>query len=76
MTEQEEKTVKQSVRDWSGSVLLAIVLQTFGAIWWASNISASVQFLKERIASSDAYRATEIIEIKSRLKDLEERWRK
>ena len=88
MTIEEENKIKRSVRNWNGGVLFAILLQSYGAIWWAAQISASLQTLKETSArqaqaivelTSDKYSAKQAEKdseaISVRLKDIEARLR-
>jgi cell division protein FtsB len=73
MTEEQLFSLEQVLRKGVVSILIFMVGQTSLAIWWASQISTDVRWIKEQTAIHAARLASEIDRLEKRIERLEAR---
>ena len=54
MTASESNGIKKYLTVHAGSLLLAIIVQTVGLVWWASDINTRVRILERDVQKIDA----------------------
>jgi len=54
MTSTESNGIKKYLTVHAGTLVLAIVVQTVGLVWWASSINTRVKFLERDVEKIDA----------------------
>lgn len=78
MNKRKEKQV-ENVRDdvnkianWHITLFIFLIMQTCAAVWWASNVSASIEYLKQNAKSNREQLDSRMSDIYQRISRLED----
>ena len=71
MTDNEESILKRTLVRNGFEILLMLIIQSVGIIWWASNLSAKVEFQTLMLRESQSASNAQIAKIEGRLERLE-----